>query len=224
MMKNLFKNPFTIWLNWTLKKTALSFSMMGRGFSLGYLSHVQNCRFGKNNTIYDHVTLVDVKMGDFSYVNRNSFIARTHIGKFCSIGENVKCGLGKHPSQVLVSTHPAFYSGNKKPQVTFADKDYFREYEPVTIGNDVWIGSNALIMDGVAIGNGAIIASGAVVTKDVPSYAIVGGVPARLIKYRFSEEEINFLNKTEWWNRDVPWLKENFRIFHDIRKFREKYQ
>lgn len=219
LMKNLFKNPITIWINWVLKTLLLKIRFLHSNLKVGYLSYAKNCKFGNNNTIYENVTLMNVEIGDFSYVNSHSCIARTKIGKFCSIGENVKCGLGKHPSQDMVSTHPAFYSKDKSPQITFADKNYFDEYSTIEIGNDVWIGSNSMILDGVKIANGAIVASGTVVTKDVPPYAIVGGVPAKIIKYRFDENEIKFLNEIKWWNKDTNWIKNNFKDFHDIKIF-----
>ncbi len=84
------------------------------------------------------------------------------------------------------------------------------------IGNDVWIGANVLILDGVTIGNGAIIAAGAVVTKDVPPYAVVGGVPAKIIKYRFNKEEIDFLEQLKWWEKDEKWLTEYGKYFNNV--------
>ena len=89
----------------------------------------------------------------------------------------------------------------------------FQEYEKVVIGNDVWIGADVIVMDGVTIGNGAIIASKSVVVRDVPNYAIVGGVPGNIIKYRFSKEIINALEKLEWWNWNHEKLKKSKSFF-----------
>ena len=83
------------------------------------------------------------------------------------------------------------------------------------IGNDVWIGSHVLILDGVSVGDGAIIATGAVVTKDIEPYSIYGGVPARLIRYRFSQERINYLLNFSWWNKDEDWLFNHIKEFSD---------
>ena len=91
------------------------------------------------------------------------------------------------------------------------------------IGNDVWIGLNATILDGVTIGDGAIVAAGAVVTKDVPPYAVVGGVPAKIIKYRFTESQIDFLLKFRWWEKDRKWIQQNYKRFQDIESFIEAY-
>jgi acetyltransferase-like isoleucine patch superfamily enzyme len=138
------------------------------------------------------------------------------IGKFCSIGPEFKCGIGKHPSQKYVSTSPVFYSNGGQLPLSFVSKNYFDEYDTTIIGNDVWIGSDVIIMDGVNIGDGAIIASGAVVTKDVEPYSVVGGIPARHIRYRFNPEEIAFLLDFKWWDKDREWLKTHAAEFHDI--------
>ena len=87
------------------------------------------------------------------------------------------------------------------------------------IGNDVWIGSNVIIMSGVRIGDGAVIAAGAIVTKNVEPYSIVGGVPAKTIRRRFEENQIEYLRKIEWWNRSEDWIKKNAASFTDIEYF-----
>ena len=105
--------------------------------------------------------------------------------------------------------------------MTYSKERRFEEFKAqIEIGNDVWIGDSAIIMDGVKIGDGSIIAAGAVVTKDVPPYAIVGGVPAKIIRYRFDEDDINFLLELSWWEKDKKWIKENAEKFSDIRNFR----
>ena len=148
-------------------------------------------------------------------------INRTTVGKFCSIGPNCTFGLAKHPTRNYVTTYPAFFSKNNSGcLISFSEKNLFEEQpERISIGNDVWIGCNCIIMGGVTIGNGAIIGAGAVVTKDVEDYAIVGGVPAKIIRYRFTKEQIEFLNKIKWWDMDIKWIKQNVEIFFDIEKF-----
>lgn len=138
-------------------------------------------------------------IGMYSYVSFNSIVQNTSIGNYCSIANDVFCGLGRHPLDRF-STSPVFYRFKNLLGESVAIDDDFKNYLPVTIGNDVWVGARAVILDGVSVGNGAVIAAGAVVTKDVPPYAIVGGVPAKLIRYRFSEEKISSLLHSQWWN------------------------
>jgi chloramphenicol O-acetyltransferase type B len=159
------------------------------------------------------------KIGDFSYVSKKTAIARTEIGKFCSIGPRCLIGgLGKHPID-FISTHPIFYSPLKQASISFASEQYFEEFTETYIGNDVWIGANCTILDGVTIGDGAIVAAGALVNKDVEPYSIVGGVPAKLIRSRFSEKEIQHLINICWWNWSLEALKNNVDIFRKNQPF-----
>lgn len=216
LMKKVTINPLTIWVRWLLRTLILEYRYRKSHLKIGYLSTVLNCKFGKYNTIYKNVYLSDVELGDFTYIANNTTMSKARVGKFCSIGHNVFCGPGNHPSHTFVSTHPVFYSSLKQTQTTFADKNYYQESEAITIGNDVWIGADSIILNGVKIADGAIIAAGAVVTKNVAPYAIVGGVPAKLIRKRFHEDEIELLLKLKWWDKETDWLRENYKLFHDI--------
>jgi len=153
------------------------------------------------------------KLGDYSYVGIFAYVNNTTIGKYCSISMNFKAGMGQHPTKLL-SSSPFFYSNKHvlKDKLDVA-KGIFQEYEDIKIGNDVWIGTDVFIMDGVTVGDGAIIGSKAVVVNDVPDYAIVGGVPAKVIKHRFSEEIIKELKKIRWWDWDIEKIKRNKNIF-----------
>ena len=132
-----------------------------------------------------------------SYAMKPFFsFSQIKIGKYVSIARNVTLGLGQHPTN-LVSTSPIIYNNN--PQYLNVEQ-YLK---PVEIDNDVWIGTSAIVMGGVHIHTGAIVAAGAVVTKDVPPYAIVGGVPAKIIKYRFDEPTRNKLLASKWWEYHV---------------------
>lgn len=173
--------------------------------------------------IGDNCYIHNCSIGDYTYLSKNVSIMNTSIGKFCSIGQGVNICLGRHPSSTFVSTHPAFFSTNKQNGMTFADQEYFSEMGSTIIGNDVWIGSDAIILDDITIGDGAIIGAGAVVTKNVPPYAIVVGVPAKTIKYRFSQAEILFLENFKWWNKSEEWLQANYKDMHDIKKFISKF-
>lgn len=166
------------------------------------------------------------EMGYGSYIDRDSSI-NAKVGRFCSIAGGVVTVSGAHPTEKFVSTSPCFYSLEKQNGMTFVENQKFDENKladgkrPVVIGNDVWIGYGAKILPGVTIGDGAIIAAGAVITKDVLPYSIVGGVPAREIRKRFDEKEIEFLCSFKWWDKPIEWIKENSDMFDDIKKFME---
>ena len=212
-MKYLLINPITIWLIWYFKSCLMLFKERGKHLKIGYLSNLNNVDIGNYNTFYDNITVTNSKIEDFVYVGSNTIICNTSIGKFCSIGPDVKIGLGKHPAH-YISTFPAFFSTRKQCQIAFADKKYFEESGRIIIGNDVWIGANAIILDNIIIGDGAIIATGAVVTKNIDPYSIVGGVPAHLLKKRFSDQEITLLQNFKWWDKDINWIKQNFASFN----------
>ena len=155
-----------------------------------------------------------VIIGKYSRVGRSCFITNATIGNFTAIGKDTIIGLGKHPTNYL-STNSIFY---KKGSWIFHD-DWvteidFEDSSKIIIGNDVWIGRRAIILDGVEIGDGAVVAAGAVVTKDVPPYAIVGGVPAKVLKYRFESEIVKRLLEIKWWNFSDEMIISNIDLFH----------
>ena len=152
----------------------------------------------------------NVEIGDYSYCSGGTLVfSDVKIGKYCSIGYNVQIGLPEHPLD-HISTSPSVYRNEGLSDAHRANWPLNDFTNPPVIGNDVWIGSNACILQGVHIGDGAVIAAGAVVTKDVDAYAIVGGVPAKLLRYRFKEEQRKRIVASHWWDKDISWLEENY--------------
>ena len=149
----------------------------------------------------------------FSYAT-DAKIQNAKIGRYCCIAPEVIIGGGRHPTHYL-STHPVFFSTQKQSGISFSDKDYFEEILPVVVGNDVWIGTRAIVLDGIKIGDGAIIAAGAVVVADVDPYTVVGGVPAKPIRKRFDAEVIAELTSLEWWNWPIETLENSADLFRD---------
>ena len=182
------------------------------------------CAFDEPVVLGANVKLYHCEVGRYTYIAENAHLHNCKIGAFCSIGPELLAGLGMHPASVFVSTHPSFYSpDNSSSPVSFVDRQKFTEHEPVEIGNDVWIGARVVLMDGVKIGDGAMIAAGAVVVKDVEPYSIVGGVPTKEIRKRFDPEQIDFLLKFRWWEKEDAWLEHNADLFSDIKEFAGRF-
>lgn len=182
----------------------------------------------------NYITLV----GKYSYgpLCKNHRYIKS-IGAFCSFAEGADVVLN-HPLE-YITTHPFIYAGKIVEEVENEYIDYkempwyFPNVEPktqkkinkrITIGNDVWLGRNVIITNGANIGNGVIAGAGAVITKDVPDYAIVAGVPARIIRYRYTPEQIEKLNKIAWWDWPDEQIRERYDDFYlDIESFLDKY-
>ena len=144
--------------------------------------------FSKGCIIYENA-----EIGKYNYFAPYSLINNAVIKNYCSIGPGCYIGLGEHDITSL-STSPSLGNG-------FEKMDIFK-LKPTTIGNDVWIGANSFIKQGVKIGNGAVIGAGSVVLKDVPDFAVVVGVPAKIIKYRFNTEKQERIINSKWWTHD----------------------
>ncbi len=155
-----------------------------------------------------------ISVGEYTYgLRRDCFFSyhpddRVRLGKFCSIAEGVRFVFGEHRMD-SISTFPfRALCGDDLPHADALSKGN------IMIGHDVWIGTNALILSGVTIGNGAVIAAGAVVSRDVPPYAVVGGVPAKLIRMRLNPGQITALEKIAWWNWPLEKIKKNLELFY----------
>ena len=179
-----------------------------------------NVKKGKHVKISAVYLISDVEIGDYSYISDNAVVYNTTIGKFCSIGPNFFCGWGFHPVNGI-STSPVFYSAKHTP--TFCKKDKVDEHPRITIGNDVFIGANVTVLEGVTIGNGAVIGAGSVVSKDIPPYAIAVGSPINIRRYRFSESQIEAMERIQWWNFPEDRLQEIEKMFFNLDGFLDKY-
>lgn len=202
------------------------------------MNHVkisQGSRLGDNiffegyNYIGIDTILSDAFIGKGAYIGERCSIHGVKIGRFTCIGPNVVTAIGRHPTKNWISIHPAFFSTKQQAGFTFVEKDSFEEIKwidesrriAVSIGNDVWVGASSTICDGVKIGNGAIIGANSLVIQDIPPFAIAVGSPAKVIKYRFTEDEVLELQKSRWWDRSDKWLRDNHDLFKDISNIRK---
>ena len=160
------------------------------------------------------------EIGFGTFVGGNSNIARCKVGKYSVIG--FKALVGGHPIHDIPSIHPALYSAKAQYGFTYVDDDSYQEFRDadeehhaIVIGNDVW-STNVEIIQGITIGDGAVVMASAIVTKNVPPYAIVAGIPAKIIGYRFEPEDIEFLLKLRWWDRGEEWIQSHAQYFSSI--------
>jgi len=203
----------------TLKKIITYFKYMG---SVKFGATIRDSHIAKESRLYADASLISSSLDSYSYVGDRSKISNASIGKFCSIGPDVLVGPGRHPTN-FVSTCPIFYSNKGQLPVSFLQQSFYQEHIPIRIGNDVWIGARAIIMDGVDVGDGAVIAGGSVVTQNVAAYEIVGGIPAKHIKYRFDEAVIVSLQAIKWWEKDIDEIQTNLDFFRDVEAFVDEF-
>lgn len=184
------------------------------------------CYFEGQNILQRNVRIFNSRVGKYSYIANNSTIAGAIIGRYCSIGSGVTIKLGIHPAD-FVSTHPLFHSKTHSQSLGFSpflSADKFETHKfidknsnyVVKIGSDVWIGNRVTILDGVSIGDGAIIGAGAVVTKSIPPYQIAVGIPAKPVKCRFCEKDIQRLLRLKWWEKDDEWIIARANSFNSL--------
>lgn len=180
---------------------------------------------GKECLIEKNVNLCEnCEIGDYSYININSHIdSKVKIGRYCSISSNVYIGIVDQYINTI-TTHPLIYNQFWRNKFNIkSEKSNLKSpknYEKETIiGNDVLIGTGAIIKRGIKIGNGAVIGAGAVVTKDIKPYAVVGGIPAKVLYYRFKEDEIIELEKIQWWNWNEEEVKNGYKYMENVNDF-----
>lgn len=211
------------WMVHTLK-----YKLQENNSKISWRSNIVNTSLEGHNTIQKEANLIGCILGYGTYIERGTQLINVKLGRYSSITPGVKNIGGNHPTKEHVSTYPGFYSASTTDAVSFVKTQKFEEFKYTdedkkflnSIGNDVWIGTDAVIMQGVTVGDGAVVAAGALVTKDVPPYAIVGGVPAKIIRYRFSESDIQFLMELKWWEKDIEWIKKYADYFADIEQMK----
>lgn len=174
-------------------------------------------KIDKSSIVNSGSQVFNSSLGRHSYVGYDCEIINCDIGAFCSIANNVVIGGANHPVS-YISTSPVFFKGKAGTKRKLGNLE-MPPWEKTIIGNDVWIGSKSIILQGCIIGNGAVVGAGAVVTKNVPDYAIVAGVPAKQLRYRFTQEQIKKLLNIKWWEKSDEELIDLSNNIVDINRF-----
>ncbi len=164
-------------------------------------SRLRETMLGQFTDVAERVILAECEVGDYTYIERQVEAIYTTIGKFCAVAANARLNALNHPME-RISQHKITYRPNEYFVYAKVDKEFRdkRQQTRVMIGHDVWIGHGAIVMPGLSIGHGAVIAAGAVVTKNVEPYAVVAGVPARRIKWRFEKIIREQIIQLAWWD------------------------
>lgn len=188
---------------------------------------VRDCVLGRYTEIGPRTRLLEIELGDYSYISNDSEIAYTAFGKFCSVAAMTRINPVNHPMQRASQSHftyraSRYFAGEADEPEFFA----WRRSHAVTIGHDAWIGHGAIVLPGRKVGVGAVVAAGAIVTKDVPDYAVVVGTPARVVKQRFPDDIAARLLDLAWWDWDHDRLRAALPDFRHLssEQFLDKYE
>lgn len=197
---------------------------LGQAPTLAPSAIVRDCRFGRYTQVGEQSRMENCLLDDYAYLGNSCDLMSADIGKFANIAAMVRINPGFHPMEYPTLHHftyrPTMYGMAAEDDAGFFQ---WRRRQRVVIGHDTWIGHGAVIMPGVRIGNGAVVGSNSVVTKDVPPYAIVGGVAAKVIRQRFPRAIADALEATAWWDWDHDTLTERLPDFKNLRGFLAKY-
>ncbi len=217
--RSILANPLTNYIRWLSGKIFYQCRYWGSHLRISYGTLINRCAFGRYNWLGNNNLVENSTLGDYSYIAGNCLVRNCIIGKYCAIARNIQISPGDHPTSGFVSIHPSTYCKPSFHSKTYLDSNHYKHNENVEIGNDVWIGTNVVITGGVKIGDGVIIAANSVVTQSIPAYTLVGGMPARFIRKRFTAEEIEFLEEVKWWDKDEEWIQKNISQFWSIDEF-----